>query len=76
MTFDNIHIDHIKPVSKFNLNNTDEFYDCCHYTNLQPLLPIENLKNLINGIKKRKNIGMIILKETKIITKYLFKSSS
>jgi len=53
MTFDNIHIDHIKPVSKFNLNNTDEFYDCCHYTNLQPLLPIENLKKSNKWNKKK-----------------------
>ena len=43
MTWDNIHIDHIKPVSKFNLDYTDEFLDCCHYTNLQPLLSVINL---------------------------------
>jgi hypothetical protein len=44
MTWDNIHIDHIKPVSVFNLDNEDEFLDCCHYTNLQPLLVKDNLK--------------------------------
>ena len=38
MTWDNIHIDHIKQVSKFNLDDEDEFLNCCHYTNLQPLL--------------------------------------
>jgi hypothetical protein len=43
MTFQNIHIDHIKPVSRFNLQNEDEFLDCCHYTNLQPLLAEDNL---------------------------------
>jgi hypothetical protein len=43
MTFNNIHIDHIKPVSRFNLQNEDEFLDCCHYTNLQPLLAEDNL---------------------------------
>ena len=43
MTFHNIHIDHIKPVSRFNLQNEDEFLDCCHYTNLQPLLAEDNL---------------------------------
>jgi hypothetical protein len=43
MTFNNIHIDHIKPVSRFNLQNEDEFLDCCHYTNLQPLLSEDNL---------------------------------
>lgn len=43
MTWDNIHIDHIKPVSSFNLDDEDEFLSCCHYTNLQPLLVIDNL---------------------------------
>jgi hypothetical protein len=43
MTFSNTHIDHIKPVSRFNLQNEDEFLDCCHYTNLQPLLAQDNL---------------------------------
>jgi hypothetical protein len=43
MTFDNIHIDHIKPISKFNLSDPDEFLQCSHYTNLQPLLAKDNL---------------------------------
>ena len=44
MTFENIHIDHIKPVSRFNLNDPDEFMKCSHYTNLQPLLIKDNLE--------------------------------
>jgi hypothetical protein len=44
MTFDNIHIDHIKPVAAFDLSNPDDFLDCCHYTNLQPLLAKDNLE--------------------------------
>jgi len=43
MDFDNIHIDHIKPITAFDLNNEDEFLDCCNYTNLQPLLAQDNL---------------------------------
>ena len=43
MDFSNIHIDHIKPISKFNLDDEEEFLDCCHYTNLQPLLIQYNL---------------------------------
>jgi hypothetical protein len=44
MTWDNIHIDHIKPVTKFNLDDENEFLDCCNYTNLQPLLVTDNLE--------------------------------
>ena len=43
MTFDNIHIDHIKPVSRFDTNNMEQLKLCCHYTNLQPLLAVDNL---------------------------------
>ena len=43
MTLENIHMDHIKPISKFNLEDHDEFLKCCHYTNLQPLLPKDNM---------------------------------
>ena len=44
MNFNNIHIDHIKPVSRFDLNNHEEFLKCCHYSNMQPLLAIDNLE--------------------------------
>ena len=44
MTLDIIHIDHIKPVSKFDFENIDEVYECCHWSNLQPLLKHDNLK--------------------------------
>lgn len=44
MDFTNIHIDHIKPVNAFNLDDEDEFLDCCNYTNMQPLLVNDNLR--------------------------------
>ena len=44
MNFNNIHIDHIKPVSRFDLNNHEEFLKCCHFSNMQPLLAIDNLE--------------------------------
>jgi len=43
MNFENIHMDHIKPISKFNLEDHDEFLKCCHYSNLQPLLSTDNM---------------------------------
>jgi len=38
------HIDHIKPCAKFNLSKVSEQKKCFHYTNLQPLWAIDNLK--------------------------------
>ena len=43
MMWDNIHLDHIKPISKFNLENMDDLLDCCHYSNFQPLLACDNM---------------------------------
>jgi len=44
MTWENIHYDHIKPVSRFDLDDENEFLKCCHFTNLQPLLAYDNLR--------------------------------
>ena len=47
MTFENYgewEIDHIKPVSLFNLENEKEMFECFNYKNLQPLWKIDNIK--------------------------------
>lgn len=49
MTWDNWgrdtwHLDHIKPLSKFNLSNRNEFLIAVNYNNIQPMLAYENLK--------------------------------
>ena len=44
MTWDNIHTDHIKPISVFDLDDENEFLNCSNYTNLQLLLAKDNLE--------------------------------
>lgn len=38
------HVDHIKPISKFKIENIEEKYKAFHYSNLQPMWAMDNLK--------------------------------
>jgi hypothetical protein len=47
MTWDNKgkwHIDHIKALNNFDLTDREEFLKACHYTNMQPLWAIDNIR--------------------------------
>lgn len=50
------HIDHILPVSSFNLSDPDQFFKAFHFTNLQPLWERENLSKgsrLLNDLTSK-----------------------
>ena len=54
MTWDNHgvygwHIDHIKPLAKYNLEDEDQLKEACNYKNLQPLWAKDNLSKGANN---------------------------
>lgn len=47
MSWDNYgewHIDHIKALANFDLTNREQFLEATHYTNMQPLWAIDNIR--------------------------------
>jgi hypothetical protein len=56
MTFENHgevwHIDHVIPCAKFDMTDDDDKHRCFNWTNLQPLLAMDNLRKNDNMSKK------------------------
>jgi len=52
---DGWHIDHIKPLSLFDLTDPKQLKEACYYTNLQPLWQYDNLKKG-NNYHERNNL--------------------
>lgn len=52
------HIDHIKPLSAFDLTDPVQVAEACHYTNLRPLHWQENLTK--GGVKTRFALGLTV----------------
>ena len=71
MTWDNIHIDHIKPISSFNLDDEDEFLNCCHYSNMQPLLCEINLNKSCKWTDKNEEFWLNNIKGKEYMDLYI-----
>ena len=46
LDFENYHLDHFTPISKFVIKHEEDIYNsrCHHWTNLRPMIPEENLE--------------------------------
>ena len=58
-----LHIDHFKPLSKFNLNNHDELKEACHWSNLRYLTQEQNLKKSNKNPSPSDKFKMLVLKK-------------
>lgn len=73
------HLDHIRPISSFNLHNQEERKLCFHYSNLRPLWARDNLSKGSKVVHTNKmTVGELIskLKQYNLDTEILCSSSS
>lgn len=52
------HIDHIRPCASFDLSDPMQQAECFHYTNLQPLWALDNMKKGSTYLCEDLNIAM------------------
>ena len=48
MNWKNIELDHIRPLPSFDLTDSDQLKEAVHFSNIQPLLRIDNRKKGAN----------------------------
>jgi hypothetical protein len=53
------HLDHIVPISSFDLTDREHFVRACHYTNYQPLWSTDNLKKGTKAQAAQVKAGMV-----------------
>lgn len=61
MRINGYEIDHIKPVSKFNFSFEGELEKCCHWSNLRPMLKIENRRKSNKWTEDNENDWKILI---------------
>ena len=77
MNFNNIHIDHVKPISSFDISNDNELLEAFNWRNTQPLLKQDNLRksnkvneeDYNNQFKKAREFNLLqtFLSETNLL---------
>ena len=71
MNFNNIHIDHVKPISSFDISNDNELLEAFNWRNTQPLLKQDNLRKSNKFNEKDYNNQFIKAREFNLLQTFL-----